>query len=184
MFHRMWSIAVAVLLAGTASAQLMDHLECYRAKDPLKLKAVADLNSALGLEPGCSISRTRYFCAPASKTVTESNVQTMAVSGQELTDERVCYRIKCAPPFPPDQDVIDQFGTRTLRGLKPAFVCTPVVHPCGGVPGQCGGFCDQFSPAGCESHLDCSGHQLPCGCYGTTTTCMSTTSTTATTTLF
>ena len=177
-------IVAAVLLTRTGFAQPMDHLKCYKVKDRLKLSAVADLNSTLGVDLGCSISRAKYFCVPATKSVTQSNVQPIPVSGQELTDERICYKIKCSKPFPADQDVIDQFGERTVTGLKPAFICTPArPATCGGTPGQCAGDCPNPDIDGCYAPVDCQGNQLPCGCHIlTTTTCPSTTSTSSTTT--
>ncbi len=39
--------------------------------------------------------------------------------------DRICYKIKCPvppPPFPPDQNVTDQFGNRTLMKFKAAWV--------------------------------------------------------------
>jgi hypothetical protein len=107
---------------------LHDHLECYKIKDPLKLRGVVDVDaSPVANALGCKLGKARYFCAPASKTVLSSNVGTELVPGRELSDDRICYNLRCPKPPPPDQSVRDQFGQRTVARLAPRLLCTPAV---------------------------------------------------------
>ena len=134
------AVATAGLLAGlvtTASAQ--DHEKCYKIKDPAKIKGTVDLTTLFGLEPGCVVGAAKYFCAPASKsavTVTSNKIPVVPLPlyAPPATVDRICYKVKCPtppPPFPPDQNVTDQFGNRTLTKFKAAFMCTPAVQGTG-----------------------------------------------------
>ena len=117
--------AVVVMLlapALVARAQpLHDHLECYKMKDPLALKGVVDVDaSPVASALGCKLGRGRYFCAPASKTVLASNVVPSPVAGRELSDDRICYKLRCPKPNPGDQSVRDQFGERVRLEARAA----------------------------------------------------------------
>jgi hypothetical protein len=166
-------------LVGTARAAGADHLQCYRIKDPVKLRAVVDLDSPqFGLAPGCRVSQARWFCVPAAKTVQEANVPILPVDGAAQTDDRICYKVKCPQPSPPDQQVTDQFGTRVLARLTSSILCTPAhkgpttlppttttsvpVPPCGLLPGpQCGGTCPTGESCGTEYVIGAR----ECHCY-------------------
>ena len=41
--------------------------------------------------------------------------------------DRICYDVKCPKVIIDDQEVTDQFGTRTLTKFKAKMVCTPAV---------------------------------------------------------
>jgi hypothetical protein len=103
-----------------AGAQVPDQLRCYKIKDPLKLKGVADFNSQqLGLEPGCTLKRGAFFCVPGTATVVEATadgapVPLLPVHGSGLADNRICYKFKC-DGTPAPQPVTDQFGARTVE---------------------------------------------------------------------
>ncbi len=110
---------------------MVDHLKCYKIKDPNKLAGVVDLNSQqFGLEMNCRISKTVRFCVPVTKAVTSAflngaQITPSPVSGQNLIDDYVCYKILCKTPPPASAKVQDQFSTRTLTKFKPADVCVP-----------------------------------------------------------
>jgi hypothetical protein len=178
--RRLGIVAAGLFLlpAGAARAVGLDHLQCYRITDPVKLKAVVDLDSPqLGIAQGCRVSRAKWFCVPAGKTVQEANVPILPVNGEQQSDDRVCYKVKCPKPFPPDQQVTDQFGSRVLERLVPSILCTPAhkgppttttttMPPCG-IIGQepeqtCGGAC----PAGerCAFEFGPGGNP-DCRCY-------------------
>lgn len=79
------------------------------------------------------MSKAKFFCVPATKTVVSAEDKTtklpitpLPVGGPDAGD-RICYKVKCpVPPLPlPDQAVTDQFGTRTETKFKASFVCTP-----------------------------------------------------------
>ena len=123
------SLVAAVALSVTvSSAYAQDHEKCYKIKDPAKIKGIVDLTTPqFGLEPGCKLGPAKYFCAPASKTVDlgrprpECRSSRCRSTRRRLPVDRICYQVKCPvppPPFPPDQNVTDQFGNRTLQKFK------------------------------------------------------------------
>jgi len=130
---------VAIALAAPAGAQVADHLKCYKIKDQLKLAGTADLDTPqFGLDPGCKISKATLFCVPGTKTnvsvidkSTGNPITPLPVTGPDPGD-RICYKVKCPEPFPPDTEATDQFGTRMLTKFKPFMLCAPAVK--GGVP--------------------------------------------------
>jgi hypothetical protein len=133
---RPFAVAVLVIVTAAASAHaaVNDHLKCYKVKDALNLAAVVDLNSPqFGLEAGCKVSKAKFFCVPATKTVVSAEdkkthvpITPLPVGGPDPGD-RVCYKVKCPEPFPPDTQVTDQFGTRTVTKFKTSLLCTPAV---------------------------------------------------------
>ncbi len=167
------TIAVVGAVAGPARAILppSDHEKCYKIKDPAKIKGMVDLTTPqFGLEPGCKVGPAKYFCAPASKsnvTITSNGVPVVPLplyAPPEPVD-RICYKIKCPvppPPFPPDQNVTDQFGNRVLMKFKAAYMCTPAVKGAGfcgnGVidPGEdCDGAVLGSCTVGCRANCTC-----------------------------
>jgi hypothetical protein len=126
--------AVLALAGGPAWGQgIPDHLKCYKIKDPIVLKGVLDVDTPqFGADPGCTVSKAKLFCVPASKTVVSVEdkvtgpITPLPVLGAPTSDDRVCYKLKC-PVAPTDQEVTDQFGTRTLDLVKTSYVCTPAV---------------------------------------------------------
>ena len=110
---------------------MVDHLKCYKIKDPNKLKGIVDLTSPqFGVEPACKISKTVTFCVPVKKAVTSASVNGTAITpspiaGQNLVDDYVCYHIVCQTPPPASAKVQDQFSTRTFTKFKPFEVCVP-----------------------------------------------------------
>ena len=117
----MWFAIFALARVDAAGAQTLDHLQCYKSRDPVKVDSIATLDSAqFGLEPGCKISRAAFICVPGSSSLASS-----AVVGQALQDSRICYKVKCPNAAAPDVQLGDQFGTRVFTGLKTSMLCTP-----------------------------------------------------------
>ena len=96
-------------------------------KDPLALSSVLDVASALGVQPACRIGKAKLVCDPGAKTVVSANVPVVPLDGRGLLDQRICYRLRCKPPYPVTAAVSDQFGARTLTKLRPRVLCTPAV---------------------------------------------------------
>jgi hypothetical protein len=127
------------LLAGFASTSYaqpttLDHLKCYRIKDPAKFSAsvtLEALQTQFGLEDCTVKGKAQLFCVPIDKTVTAYTDKTkpplggQALIGQKLDDDRICYRIKCPKVSIPAISVSDQFGTRDVSGFVPMLLCTP-----------------------------------------------------------
>jgi hypothetical protein len=122
-----------VVSTGTGAAQVDDHLKCYKVKDSQSLRGLVDIETPqFGLEAGCKISRTLFFCVPASKDVVEAEVDRtpidpLPIFGPAAPGDRICYKIQCEGASPPDQQVSDQFGNRQLTSLIPSLLCTPAL---------------------------------------------------------
>jgi hypothetical protein len=141
--------AVSVILsffALAAAAHAADHLKCYKVKDPLSLKGPKpswlDLSGEFPTEH-CSVAGSfRLFCVPVTKTVTGQlqrkippdvpkfeNFTPAPIAGQDLTEDTLCYQIKCTDnnPTPPNPSlqVFDQFAGRTVTKLQPYLLCGP-----------------------------------------------------------
>ena len=129
------------LTASTVAQPTPDHLKCYKVKDTLNLAGTVDLDTPqFGTDPGCTISKAKLFCVPATKTVKQAanKATKMAITPQDVSGpnpgDRICYKIKCPTATIPDQQVTDQFGTRTLGKFKASMICTPAVKGTG--PGE------------------------------------------------
>ncbi len=123
----------AVLLTGAgAQAQLFDHLKCYKLKDSASFSAQAALDAlhAEFADESCAVKgKGRLYCTPVDKTVVDyqakGGLTQVPFSGQALTDDRICYKVKCPGAGPTSLEITDQFGTRGAGQLKPQLLCTP-----------------------------------------------------------
>jgi cysteine-rich repeat protein len=119
--------AVALGARNVFASTVVDHLECYKVKDNGRpvLKGIVNLSSEqFGLAEGCKIGKATKFCVPAKKLVIQSNVPVVPEVGQNLEDDRICYKINC-PKVTIGVDAEDQFGRRKLSHFKPFELCTP-----------------------------------------------------------
>ena len=181
-------VAVVAILAGflaytAADAQINDHLHCFKIKDELNARVDVTLDGAqFGLFQDCRVKvKGRQFCVPADKLVTEPDpdLSPLPLVGEELRDDRICYKVKCPkldPPIAP-QEVSDQFGTRIVRGFKTATLCAPAVKGiefCNdGLVNTVGEQCDGADLGGNDcTTLGFGGGTLACdGCSFDTTGC-------------
>lgn len=136
--------------SSTTLLPVTTHLKCYRVMDSLRLKGPLpswlDLDSPqFGIEH-CRISGSfRLLCVPVTKTITaeiegafgrlapfEPLTAVPITNAQELTQEQICYRIRCENrlPSPPNPSGLftDQFGTRELKKFKPIILCGPAIQ--------------------------------------------------------
>jgi hypothetical protein len=162
MISRNLAVATLVALAvgGTASAQVPDHLQCYKIKDTaIILKGTVDLEDQLSgpLSP-CKISKAALYCRASIKSNPQvfnitNPIPANGFTGVALADDqdRICYKVSCPKLDPPvaDQVVTDQFGQHTLTKLKTGMLCTPAS------PGTT--FCGDTAVNGIE---DCDGTNL------------------------
>src|SRR5690242_11768319 len=105
----------SVLLARVAAAQTDDHLKCYKIKDSGNFSAVINLTSQVANETGCTVKvKGAMLCVPVTKQVVQTDAPQTTHDGQQLTDDRICYKMKCPKEVLPNQNVIDQFGARSV----------------------------------------------------------------------
>lgn len=175
MSCRRWTsviFALAVVSAAAGDADAQSDLRCFKVKDPLALKGIVDFESAqVGLEQGCSIKKGAFLCVPGTTTVVEANnkkdpIALLPVTGADLSDSRICYKLKCENA-PAPQGATDLFGGRTLELKNVGMLCTAALDgvlnpsctvdahcddgdPCNGFE-TCDGFsCSPGTPIGCN----------------------------------
>jgi hypothetical protein len=161
----------------------LDHLFCYRMKDPLTIRTTVDMLADLQPEftqKGCRLLKAVEFCVPASKANVNPLPPNPNIVGQPLQDDYICYLAECRNPTQPaDKVVADQFGRRIERNYRPVKVCVPARKrpvPCGASGfRQCGGVCPEpgddcrISPvdAGCACvPRECGGQADAAGACG------------------
>jgi streptogramin lyase len=146
-------LAVRAAMPGTWSyATQLDHLTCYHASDKLEIQSVLDLVAADPgfTQKGCTLLHAVELCVPATKTNVDPAPPFAGVTGNPLSSDYVCYRMRCPEPTtPPDELVTDQFAVRVQRKYTPIKVCVPARRapaPCGKVGNHlCGGACPDAS---------------------------------------
>ncbi|MCZ6570417.1 MAG: DUF1566 domain-containing protein [Deltaproteobacteria bacterium] len=163
---------------GKAQAQANDHLACYRIKGEIRLKGLLDIETPqFGLAPGCKITKPKFFCAPATRgnmavldVITKAPVTPLPLITPPAPSDRICWQVKCPPPFPPDQLVTDPFGTQIVSRLKPKFLCTPAVKGTdfcgdGSITGteECEPADDGACPDRCQPDCSCAVIPSTCG---------------------
>jgi cysteine-rich repeat protein len=121
------------------------HLQCFRAKDPLRLKGPAPWLDLVGPQlkaEQCSIVGSyRLVCLPVGRTITQPIQQAIGTgpfkpftptplpTEEELTQDRICYRIRCTKGALPDPATkfIDEFGSRVVTKTSSYLLCGPAV---------------------------------------------------------
>lgn len=176
-------VLFAAVLVVPARAQVLDHLQCYKIKDPAtKARYTAHLepNAPFPPRPGCLVSVPgRLLCVPASK----SNVspEPPGGGGTGTPNAFVCYKVKCPRVTAPAVQVTDQFGARVVQPGKASLVCAPLMRSttttttlslpsCGMSPYPvCDGACPEGEPAcaplNVPDFVGCTCPPIPCGTY-------------------
>ncbi len=133
-------------MSTTSTTLQTSYLKCYKALDPLALSGPSP--SWLQLDaPGLATEHCRILggfrmvCIPAAARLS-AGVQVRIGAGaygpltpitlpseETVTQDRLCYKIRCQEPATIDQNVTftDQFGARRLSRYKPYVVCGPAV---------------------------------------------------------
>src|SRR5437870_113918 len=126
---RFITLVVCLTAAGAVSAQVADHLKCYKIKDPAsRAKYTADL-AGLVAEPGCIVHvPATLACVPATKS---NVIPTPPGGGATGTPPNAfgCYKIKCPKATLPAFQLNDQFGSRPVTPKMPSLLCAPVAPP-------------------------------------------------------
>ena len=129
--HVVRTAFVVAAMAGATSlarAQVLDHLQCFKVKDPAaKAKYTADLLPWLGVSPsnGCSIKAPAKLLCVDTRKVNVSPTPPGAPTGQP-GQPYLCYKLKCSAPQPPVLTAKDQFGVRALQVKGSSILCAPV----------------------------------------------------------
>ena len=164
------------------------HLQCYRVKDPLRLKGPAPSWLALAgpqvsAEQCAIVGSFRLVCLPVTKTITQPIERSIgggaftaftpvSVPNEEVvTQDRICYRIKCNPEAVLSTSTlfIDQFGSRMVTSHGAYLLCGPgVTASCGNGIVEVGEACDDGSAKNGKNGDCCS---ATCAFVAAATTC-------------
>lgn len=131
--------AATMLSAGGGYAQTMNHLKCYKVKEPGvtgKARAAYTMNltgTGIPAESGCVIKTpAQLVCEPVVKTVTSTTPTPPGGGPTAATTKFTCYKLKCpkGPFF--SGTAKDQFGTHNFqvgsqkRNVSlPSMLCAP-----------------------------------------------------------
>jgi len=130
------AVASMLVMASQAPAGVeptRDHLQCYKVKDPSAYYGVLAMDIGFETETfgladtfNCVAKlRSVELCAPAAKTVLSTDATILPVSGQDLVNGFLCYKLKCSKVDPVTASVSDQFGSRSVTVSTVTKVCTP-----------------------------------------------------------
>src|SRR5262245_4448986 len=146
------------------------HQICFKAKDSLRLQSpeptwLQVVNTQLGAQNCTIVGGPRYICMP----VTASIVGTVngsvdgpfvpmdlvpLASEQLITQDRLCYKVKCLDRPNINEDTIlysDEFATRQIVHFKAGLVCGPAMQAlCGNGVLDYGEDCDDGNNAGSD----------------------------------
>jgi hypothetical protein len=116
------------------TVQVFDHLECFKIKAGDKMKGTVNVDPGTHpkIDPasGCTVLKASKYCVPVAKTVTlfeGTTTQDASHVGQELTDDRICYKMKCPAAEVGTVSAHDQFGTHDFEKFKVSEICTPAI---------------------------------------------------------
>lgn len=121
----------ALGLAAPLHAQVFDHLQCLKVKDPVARQAyTADLVSrdpAFAPQPGCVVRMpAKMLCTDVQKTNVTPPPPGAAPGAP--AQPYLCYKVKC-PKTEAAVAVADQFGVRDVQVKSASILCAPVPLP-------------------------------------------------------
>ncbi len=128
-------LASLCLKAAPAGGAALDHLKCFKIKDPqAKAKYTADLDVVSGTaggisEPGCTIKVPAIMaCVPTVKTNVTPTPP--GIPDQGTPNSFFCYKVKCPAVAHPALSGTDQFGSRTVEVKTGSrLLCAPLAGP-------------------------------------------------------
>jgi hypothetical protein len=137
------ALSTAWTVTASATSPVHDHLECRRALDASESDARVDLETLpFGLDEGCVVeAKVREVCTPAtagvlaggssraSSDASAGESSDDAFTGEDLREERTCYRITCPRRAHAPMLASDRFGAREIRVRRAARICVPSSAP-------------------------------------------------------
>src|SRR4051794_25452144 len=129
-------VGISVIVAApTFAGAGLDHLACYKIKDPLKFSGtLADINPVqYGFANDCKVAKAVEYCRPAFKDVEQLGPGVVPQDIGPHVDaagDYVCYAVSCPKKtlVPGGAYVADQFGQRAETKLKLAKLCAPAIN--------------------------------------------------------
>jgi streptogramin lyase len=138
----------AVVFRPSAFAAEADDLFCHRVDDTLEVDALLDVVASGHPEfarNGCTLTRAVEVCTPATPSNLTPPPPFTAIAGKPLSNDYVCYAVRCPAAKRSDSLATDPFGARVQRSNHPLKLCVPArigPAPCARVASrQCGGEC-------------------------------------------
>jgi hypothetical protein len=121
------ALAFVVGAARPASAQVGDHLKCYRIRDTLVSVKYTANTTGLAVQAGCVVrARAKSLCVSTTKTGVVPTPPGGGPSTPGPAGKFLCYRMKCPPHAQiPGQSLNDQFGVRVGTAVVAQMLCTP-----------------------------------------------------------
>lgn len=122
--------AAAVLAsAGSATAQVFDHLACRQVRDAAGRAAyladVVPADPSLAVPPGCRVKVPAVLLCTAARPANPSPPPPGASDGAPASSY-LCYALKCAAGAKPSVTLHDAFGEHALVVGSPRMLCAPV----------------------------------------------------------
>jgi hypothetical protein len=183
-------VAAQGCVSSSGTTTQPDHLKCYRVgADPFINTDLLSLNSPqFGVEPSCQVDgHAIQFCVPVCKTIIGPVPPPTGTGfvGQPLTDDYLCYAIRCAQNNAPKKLAVeDQFAARTIPVGMADILCAPAEKltpppPCGSTEttpptaAQCGGACPDDQACKFTPPKKSATGVIPatCACAQSTTPC-------------
>ena len=171
----LWAVSLGLsLLAEPASAQVADHLKCYKIRDTAAKAAYTANLGGLAPEFGCVIKvPAKMLCVDVADPL-PGGEPSAAPAGRFL-----CYALKCPRGALTALTVSDQFAARSVTPSSAKMVCAPAAVgtvptttttttlPSCGPYDTCGGPC----PAGQTCSANSSLEPADCQCVPGNTPC-------------
>ena len=135
-------------VTSTTQPSGLVHQICFKGKDSLRLRSpdptwLQVVNDQLGAQNCTIVGGPRYICIPVTASIVgtvEGSVAngpaapialTPLASEQRITQDRLCYKVKCLdrPNFNDDTVLYsDEFATRQMARFKAGLICGPAMQ--------------------------------------------------------
>jgi hypothetical protein len=123
---RIVSIAGALALTAPAFAQTLDHLACYKVKDPVAKGSFTVTVTNAAVSSKCTVKTPARFACFESEAAGFSPTPPGTPVTPGAARNFICYTAKCPKPFPADTQMSDEVGgQRVIRFKMTTLLCSP-----------------------------------------------------------